>query len=457
MMLDIKLFNSQSKEKNIFNPLDPSDVKMYVCGPTVYERAHIGNARPVIVFDMLFRLLRYKYGKNSVSYARNFTDVDDKINASAIKTGRSINEITNETIKWFIEDMAALGNLEPTFKPRATEYINSMIAMIEELIGIGYAYESKNHVLFDVSKYKNYGTLSRRSLDDMIAGARVEIAPYKKNPMDFVLWKPSKDKEPGWKSPWSFGRPGWHIECSAMSREIFGQKFDIHGGGLDLAFPHHENEKAQSCCLSSEEDFAQVWMHNEMLQINGKKMSKSLGNYFSPKELMNDGVPGGAIRLMYLNTHYRKPLDWTKNKLSENHRLYRKWMDLIEKSETGEVSSNVVNAIADDLNTPLALTEMHKLAKTGNLSCLKASGLFLGLFHSGSDVNLRKKIPQKVATLIDNLLKERDEARLRKDYARADELRDGFVRSGLQINDTKEGITWELTDNFDYKKLEALK
>ena len=254
-----------------------------------------------------------------------------------------------------------------------------------------------------------------------------------------------------------FGRPGWHIECSAMSREIFGQKFDIHGGGLDLAFPHHENEKAQSCCLSSEGDFAQVWMHNEMLQINGKKMSKSLGNYFSPKELMNDGVPGGAIRLMYLNTHYRKPLDWTKNKLSENHRLYRKWMDLIEKSETGEVSSNVVNAIADDLNTPLALTEMHKLAKTGNLSCLKASGLFLGLFHSGSDINLRKKIPQKVATLIDNLLKERDEARLRKDYARADELRDGFVRSGLQINDTKEGITWELTDNFDYKKLEALK
>ena len=239
-MFDIKLFNTQSREKNIFNPLDPSDVKMYVCGPTVYERAHIGNARPVIVFDMLFRLLRYKYGKNSVSYARNFTDVDDKINASAIKTGRSINEITNETIKWFIEDMAALGNLEPTFKPRATEYINSMIAMIEELIGIGYAYESKNHVLFDVSKYKNYGTLSRRSLDDMIAGARVEIAPYKKNPMDFVLWKPSKDKEPGWKSPWGFGRPGWHIECSAMSREIFGQKIENHGGGLDLAFTHHE-------------------------------------------------------------------------------------------------------------------------------------------------------------------------------------------------------------------------
>ena len=242
-----------------------------------------------------------------------------------------------------------------------------------------------------------------------------------------------------------------------MSREIFGHKFDIHGGGLDLAFPHHENEKAQSCCLSSEGDFAQVWMHNEMLQINGKKMSKSLGNYFSPKELMDDGVPGGAIRLMYLNTHYRKPLDWTKNKLSENHRLYRKWIDLIEKSETGEVSSNVVNAIADDLNTPLALTEMHMLAKTGNLSCLKASGLFLGLFHSGSDISQKKKIPQKLTTLIDNLLKERDEARLRKDYARADELRDGFVRSGLQINDTKEGIAWELTDNFDYKKLEALK
>jgi len=456
-MFDIKLFDSQSKEKNIFNPLDSSDVKIYVCGPTVYERAHIGNARPVIVFDILFRLLRHKYGEKSVSYARNFTDVDDKINARAIKSGRTIEEITDETIEWFIQDMAALGNLEPTFKPRATEYINPMIVMIEELIRTDNAYVSKHHVLFDVSKYKNYGTLSGRSLDDMIAGARVEIAPYKKNPMDFVLWKPSEDKEPGWKSPWGFGRPGWHIECSAMSRDIFGQKFDIHGGGLDLAFPHHENEKAQSCCLSSEEDFAQVWMHNEMLQINGKKMSKSLGNYFSPKELMDDGIPGGAIRLMYLNTHYRKPLDWTENKLSENLRLYRKWVGLIEKSDIGEVSSDVVNAVADDLNTPLALTEMHKLAKTGNLSCLKASGLFLGLFCSDSNINLREKLPQEITLLIDNLLKERDKARLRKDYARADELRDGFVSSGLKINDTEEGINWELTDKFDYKKLEALK
>ena len=456
-MFEIKLYNSQSKEKNVFEPLDPSNVKMYVCGPTVYERAHIGNARPVIVFDMLFRLLRYRYGEKSVKYARNFTDVDDKINASALKTGRTIKEITNETINWFVEDMSDLGNLEPTFTPRATEYIEAMVFMNQELIDSGYAYSSNGHVLFDVSKYKDYGKLSRRSLDDMIAGARVEIAPYKKNPMDFVLWKPSKDTDPGWDSPWGFGRPGWHIECSAMSREIFGQKFDIHGGGLDLAFPHHENEKAQSCSLSSEDDFAQIWMHNEMLQINGKKMSKSLGNYFSPRELMNNGVAGGALRLMYLNTHYRKPLDWTESKLSESTIIYKKWISMISKSEAGEVNANVLHALADDLNTPLALTEMHKLAKTGNFASLKASGLFLGIFSNSLTTVDKFEVSERLTLLIESLLKERDNARLEKDYVRADELRDGFIKAGVKINDTNIGITWELTDGFDSEKLEALK
>ena len=456
-MIKIKLHNTLTRKKQTFVPLDENDVRLYLCGPTVYDRAHLGNARNVIMFDVLYRLLIETYGIDNINYVRNFTDIDDKINNKSLESGRPINDITSETIKWYLEDMAALGNLEPNLMPRATDFIPQMISYIELLIKRGFAYTDEGHVLFSVSNYKNYGRLSGRSIEDMIAGARVEVASYKRNPMDFVLWKPSEQDLPGWESPWGRGRPGWHIECSAMAHELLGPNFDIHGGGNDLQFPHHENEIAQSCCAYPESEFARYWLHNEMLQVDGKKMSKSLGNYFSPKELMDDGIPGGAIRLMYLNTHYRKPLDWTENKLSENLRLYRKWVGLIEKSDIGEVSSDVVNAVADDLNTPLALTEMHKLAKTGNLSCLKASGLFLGLFCSDSNINLREKLPQEITLLIDNLLKERDKARLRKDYARADELRDGFVSSGLKINDTEEGINWELTDKFDYKKLEALK
>ena len=381
-MTEIKLYNSKTRSKSIFSPLDPKNVRMYVCGPTVYDRAHIGNARPVIIFDILFRLLRHKYGEKYVNYARNFTDVDDKINASALRTGRTIREITNETINWFISDMQALGNLEPSYSPRATEYIEQMISMNMELLNKGYAYEAENHLIFEVHKYKNYGSLSGRSIDDMIAGARVEVAPYKKNPMDFILWKPSEANEPGWDSPWGYGRPGWHIECSAMSREIFGSKFDIHGGGLDLAFPHHENEIAQSCSLGSEDEFAQIWMHNEMLQVNGKKMSKSLDNFFSPKDLIDQGISGDSLRLMYLGTHYRKPLDWTENKVEESQKLQKKWEKLVANCESGVISEKVLNAVADDLNTPLALSEMHKLAKSGNVKDLKASGGFLGLFDN---------------------------------------------------------------------------
>jgi len=430
---------------------------MYVCGPTVYDRAHIGNARPVIIFDILFRLLRYKYGEKYVNYARNFTDVDDKINASALRTGRTIREITNETIKWFISDMQALGNLEPSYSPRATEYIEQMISMNMELLNKGYAYEAENHLIFEVQKYKNYGSLSGRSIDDMIAGARVEVAPYKKNPMDFILWKPSEANEPGWDSPWGYGRPGWHIECSAMSREIFGSKFDIHGGGLDLAFPHHENEIAQSCSLGSEDEFAQIWMHNEMLQVNGKKMSKSLGNFFSPKDLIDQGISGDSLRLMYLGTHYRKPLDWTENKVEESQKLQKKWEKLVANCESGVISEKVLNAVADDLNTPLALSEMHKLAKSGNVKDLKASGSFLGLFDNPILNKSETILSDELQNLITELLKERADARLRKDYAKADKLRDGFVKAGLIINDTENGIDWELKEDFDLKKLEALK
>lgn len=456
-MTEIKLYNSKTRSKSIFSPLDPKNVRMYVCGPTVYDRAHIGNARPVIIFDILFRLLRYKYGEKYVNYARNFTDVDDKINASALRTGRTIREITNETIKWFISDMQALGNLEPSYSPRATEYIEQMISMNMELLNKGYAYEAENHLIFEVQKYKNYGSLSGRSIDDMIAGARVEVAPYKKNPMDFILWKPSEANEPGWDSPWGYGRPGWHIECSAMSREIFGSKFDIHGGGLDLAFPHHENEIAQSCSLGSEDEFAQIWMHNEMLQVNGKKMSKSLGNFFSPKDLIDQGISGDSLRLMYLGTHYRKPLDWTENKVEESQKLQKKWEKLVANCESGVISEKVLNAVADDLNTPLALSEMHKLAKSGNVKDLKASGSFLGLFDNPILHKSETILSDELQNLITELLKERADARLRKDYAKADKLRDGFVKAGLIINDTENGIDWELKEDFDLKKLEALK
>jgi cysteinyl-tRNA synthetase len=456
-MTEIKLYNSKTRSKSIFSPLDPKNVRMYVCGPTVYDRAHIGNARPVIIFDILFRLLRYKYGEKYVNYARNFTDVDDKINASALRTGRTIREITNETINWFISDMQALGNLEPSYSPRATEYIEQMISMNMELLNKGYAYEAENHLIFEVQKYKNYGSLSGRSIDDMIAGARVEVAPYKKNPMDFILWKPSEANEPGWDSPWGYGRPGWHIECSAMSREIFGSKFDIHGGGLDLAFPHHENEIAQSCSLGSEDEFAQIWMHNEMLQVNGKKMSKSLGNFFSPKDLIDQGISGDSLRLMYLGTHYRKPLDWTENKVEESQKLQKKWENLVSNCEFGVISEKVLNAVADDLNTPLALSEMHKLAKSGNVKDLKASGSFLGLFDNPTLNKSKTILSDELQNLITELLKERADARFRKDYAKADKLRDGFVKAGLIISDTENGIDWELKEDFDLKRLEALK
>lgn len=288
--LTIKLHNTATRKKEDFTPIDAQNVRMYVCGPTVYDRAHLGNARPVIVFDVLYRLLRHVYGPQHVTYVRNFTDVDDKINARAATSGRSIGEITAETTQWYLDDMAAVGALEPDHMPRATQYIPQMVAMIRGLMDEGYAYEAEGHVLFRVREYAEYGALSGRSVDDMIAGARVEVAPYKEDPMDFVLWKPSDEDTPGWDSPWGEGRPGWHIECSAMAHDLLGERFDIHGGGIDLQFPHHENEIAQSKCAGH--GFANYWLHNEMLQVEGKKMSKSLGNFFTVRDLLDQGVPG---------------------------------------------------------------------------------------------------------------------------------------------------------------------
>ncbi len=469
-MTEIKLYNTKTRKKEVLSPLDADDVRMYVCGPTVYDRAHIGNARPVIVFDVLYRLLRHVYGEDHVTYARNFTDVDDKINARAIETGRSIRDITDETIQWFLDDMGELGNLEPSVAPRATEYIAQMVVMIEELIASGHAYEAEGHVLFDVTSYEKYGSLSGRSIDDMIAGARVEVAPYKRNPMDFVMWKPSVADLPGWESPWGRGRPGWHIECSAMSKALFGEKFDIHGGGLDLAFPHHENEKAQSCCEAGEESFAQVWMHNEMLQVEGKKISKSLGNFFSVRELLDQGYPGEVIRFVFLSTHYRKPMDWTETKAKEAEATLRKWREITKGVTVNRFANNenterwgIIDALASDVNTPRALSRLHALADIAERGephrrWLKEAANILGLLSDEmGDWAKEPEVEEKVVELIEALLADRNAARAAKDFARADALRDGFAAAGVQVKDTAEGAVWELAPEFDAAKLEALK
>ena len=457
-MTEIKLYNTKTRRKEVFEPLDRNNVRMYVCGPTVYDRAHIGNARPVIVFDTLFRLLRHVYGPEHVTYARNFTDVDDKINARAAETGRSIKEITDETIQWYLDDMGALGALEPNLMPRATEYIAQMVGMIEELIAKGHAYVAEGHVLFDVNSYEHYGTLSGRSIKDMIAGARVEVAPYKRDPMDFVLWKPSSDDLPGWDSPWGRGRPGWHIECSAMSRALFGDKFDIHGGGLDLAFPHHENEKAQSCSICGEDCFAQVWMHNEMLQVEGKKMSKSLGNFFSVRDLLDQGYPGEVIRFVYLSTHYRKPMDWTEKKAKEAEATLRKWYQQAAQAlDNSEPYTAVVSALADDLNTHGAIAECHQLSLADDVPSLRASMHLLGLMENDiPDWAIEPAVSADAEELIDRLLQARKDARAAKDFARSDAIRDAFAAAGVTVKDTPQGAEWELSPNFDASKLEEI-
>ncbi|QCO54789.1 cysteine--tRNA ligase [Pseudorhodobacter turbinis] len=378
-MTVIKLHNSKTHKKEVFTPIDANDVRIYLCGPTVYDRAHIGNARNVIMFDVLYRLLRHKYGGDHVTYVRNFTDVDDKINAKAAQTGRPIRDITDETIAWYHADMDALGNLRPDHEPRATEYITQMIAMIEGLIAKGHAYAAEGHVLFDVRSYPDYGQLSGRSVDDMIAGARVEVAPYKRDPMDFVLWKPSDDDTPGWESPWGRGRPGWHIECSAMSEALLGPSFDIHGGGTDLTFPHHENEVAQSCCANPDAGFANVWLHNEMLQVEGKKMSKSLGNFFTVRDLLDQGIPGEVIRFVFLQTHYRKTMDWTTEKATQAKETLRDWTKIAGASTDGEADAEFMAMLCDDLNTAGAIDRLRELFKEDKRNEFAASLNLLGI------------------------------------------------------------------------------
>ena len=453
----IKLHNTLGRKKQVFEPNDPGRVGMYVCGMTVYDYAHIGNARPMIVFDVLFRLLRNAYGDEHVKYVRNITDVDDKINARAQEADEDIAAITARTIEAFHEDMDAVGVLRPTEEPRATDHIAQMIAMIEKLIDGGFAYEAEGHVLFDVESDPEYGVLSGRSVDEMIAGARVEVAPYKRNPADFVLWKPSSDDLPGWDSPWGRGRPGWHIECSAMGEEHLGETFDIHGGGIDLVFPHHENEVSQSACAHGGKPLANYWVHNGFLVVEGEKMSKSLGNFFTVRDLLANW-DGEVLRYTMLSAHYRQPLDWTNAGMQQAKqsldRLYTALRGLQDVEATGgDIPEGVLSALEDDLNTPLAQAALHELAGEANRAQtaeekqavkgqLLAGAALMGLLTRDPEEWFKAGAGDD-AVEIDALIAARNQARADKDFARADEIRDELAAQGIILEDGPSGTTWK--------------
>ncbi len=482
----LRLYNTLTRTKQDFVPIDPSNVRMYVCGPTVYDYAHIGNARPVIVFDVLYRLLRHIYGAEHVTYARNLTDVDDKINARAardypgLKLNEAIARVTQTTTAQFHADIDALGTLRPTTEPRATEHIEEMKAIIERLIARGVAYVAEEHVLFHVpavahlTKAPKYGTLARRSLDEMLAGARVDAAPYKRDAMDFVLWKPSRDRlDPGWPSPAGIatpGRPGWHIECSAMSMAKlltpFGgglacddpekNVFDIHGGGIDLVFPHHENEITQSCCAFGGAEgqplMANIWMHNGFLQVEGEKMSKSLGNFVTINELLETDVfggrkwPGEVLRLAMLKTHYRQPIDWTVKALEEAERTLQDWAEAAQGVAASKPSAELLDALADDLNTARVLAELHALRKAGDLPALLAGLDLLGIALP------EVAAPAVVAPEVERLIAARLDARRAKNFAESDRLRDELAAMGIALKDGKDPATGEPTTSWEVKR-----
>jgi cysteinyl-tRNA synthetase len=458
----LTLYDTLTRAKRRFEPLDPARVRMYVCGPTVYDFAHIGNARPVIVFDVLFRLLNYIYGPDHVVYVRNITDVDDKINARAaeeypgIPLNEAIRRVTEITDRQFHQDVAALGCLPPTVEPRATEHISEMRTLIEQLLVEGNAYVAQDHVLFAVASMPDYGMLSKRSLDEMMAGARVDVAPYKRNPMDFVLWKPSKPGEPSWPSPAGVavpGRPGWHIECSAMAWKHLGKTFDIHGGGVDLVFPHHENEIAQSRCAFHTPLMATIWMHNGFLQVEGDKMSKSLGNFVTIRDLLKEW-PGDVLRFQMLMTHYRQPIDWTKSATEQAVAALDTFQHVTKTAESrdGRLSSPVLEALADDLNTPLAIAELHRLAgeaRKGDFhaACdLKSTCRFLGFDLAGVSFQdlLKQRRPDLDEAKIQALIDARTQARASKNFAESDRIRGELAAMGVVLKDSKDGTSWEI-------------
>jgi cysteinyl-tRNA synthetase len=482
--MELKLYDTLARKKRPFRPIDPARVRMYVCGPTVYDFAHIGNARPAVVFDVLFRLLRHLYGADHVNYVRNITDVDDKIIARAAEEypGLPLNEairtITEKTERQYHEDVDALGCLRPTIEPRATEYIAEMRALVERLVASGNAYVARDHALFSVPSMPDYGKLARRSLDEMIAGARIEVAPYKRDPMDFVLWKPSSPGEPAWPSPAGIaapGRPGWHLECSAMSWKNLGETFDIHGGGIDLVFPHHENEIAQSRCAFHTPVMANYWMHNGFLQVEGEKMSKSLGNFFTIREVLqqapNEPRWGEVVRLNMLKTHYRQPIDWTQSSLSESMVFYANLRRAVINAHTKKAppSDAMMGALKDDLNTPLALAELHRLASQALSASvdsrdaaaeLVGSLLLLGferaIDHVSEDNSLREGLVRAFnessareigldPSDIDERVATRAAARRAKNFKESDRIRDELAAMGVVLKDSKDGTTWEIS------------
>jgi len=457
---NLRLYNTLTRAKEDFAPIDPGNVRMYVCGPTVYDYAHIGNSRPLIVFDVLYRLLRHLYGAAHVKYVRNITDVDDKINARAAERAISIRELTETTNAIFQEDAHSLGCLDPDVQPRATEHIAEMIVIIEKLIASGHAYAADGHALFSVPSMADYGGLSRRPLDEMIAGARVEVAPYKKSDTDFVLWKPSKDDEPGWDSPWGRGRPGWHIECSAMSWKHLGETFDIHGGGIDLVFPHHENEIAQSRCAFGRDVMANVWMHNGFLQVEGQKMSKSLGNFITIRDVLADW-PGEVARFNMLKTHYRQPIDWTVAALRESKRELDRWYAIAKQYADSEamLSPEFEAVLCDDLNTPEAITHLRRLyseALDGVAFAgarLAACGRLLGLFqHDLGAWNGWRPASAGIDELaVQRLINARIEARNEKNWAESDRIRDELLAMGVQLMDSKDPTTGVLSTRWEVK------
>jgi len=453
-MEKLYLYNTLSRDKELFQPLDPDNIRMYVCGVTVHDFAHIGNGRPVVVFDVLFRLLRFLYGKENVTYVRNITDIDDKIIESAKKRGETITQLTARTEKAFHEDMAALNALPPTHEPRATHFVEQMHRLIAKLIESGHAYEAEGHVLFHVPAMEDYGQLSRRSLDDMIAGARVEVAPYKKHPADFILWKPSYADQPGWDSPWGWGRPGWHIECSAMAGELLGHVFDIHGGGIDLIFPHHENEIAQSRCANHQPTLAKIWMHNGFVQVNGAKMAKSVGNYFTVHQLLEEGYKGEAIRLALLSAHYRQPVDITRASIEECKNLLDRFYQALDKSTDlpaePVVPDDLQAALLDDLNTPQALTVLHHylsdLNKSGSpdaKAALLGAGQLLGILQEKPAHWLRGNSDEIQEEAIREAIQRRNEARKQRDFSKADHIRDVLLAKGIILEDGPQGTNWK--------------
>ncbi len=455
-MPEIYLHNTLKQRKDKFIPIDANNVRMYVCGPTVYDKAHLGNAKTPVVYDVLYRLLCYVYGKEHVTYVSNITDVDDKILNKHKETGKSIREITEQTYNWYIDDMKKLNVLSPNYRPRATEYIPEMIKLVELLLKNGHAYIADKQVLFDVDSMPNYGFLSGRSMKEMVAGARVEIADYKKNPADFILWKPSDADQPGWDSPWGYGRPGWHLECSAMSSKLLGNDFDIHGGGSDLIFPHHENECAQSCCAYPGTHFAHYWVHTGMLMINGVKMSKSLGNFYTVDEILAK-YPAEALRLLFLTTHYHQPFNFTFEGLEQAKNILDKFYNALLKNadipaEKTEPSEKLIAALSDDLNTPLALSYLHETL--GNLnkaetkeerikykSELLANAYMLGLLYNDAESWFKGAASDDAE--IEALIAKRTEAKKNKDWATADAIRNELKERGIVLEDSAAGTTWK--------------